>query len=49
MNSLMLKTVNITVGVLVGFSLWCAAIIAAIVALHVLLIGGMTVYHLMHP
>jgi hypothetical protein len=46
-----LKTLNITLGVLVAFSVWCAALLFAIfvamLALHVLLVGGLTVYHLM--
>ena len=49
---MIIKTINITVGVLVAFSVWCAAmmfaVFVAIVALHVLVIGGFTVYHLMH-
>jgi hypothetical protein len=49
---MIIKTINITVGVLVAFSVWCAAVMfavfVAIVALHVLVIGGFTVYHLMH-
>ncbi len=49
---MMLKTFNITLGVLVAFSVWCAAILVAaliaILALHVLIAGGFTVYHLMH-
>ena len=44
----MMKTVQITLGVLVAFSVWCAAVIYAIVTLHVLVIGGFSVYHLMH-
>ena len=46
---MMIKTINITLGVLVAFSVWCAAIVFAIVALHVLIAGGFTVYHLLHP
>jgi len=50
---MMLKTINIALGVLVAFSVWCAAVMVAmfvaIVALHVLVIGGLTVYHLTHP
>ena len=49
---MMLKTFNITLGVLVAFSVWSAAIlIAALVAvltLHALVIGGMTAYYLLH-
>jgi hypothetical protein len=48
---MMMKTIHITVGVLVAFSVWCAAVLVAvcvaIVVLHVLVIGGVTVYHLM--
>ncbi|HEV3270949.1 MAG TPA: hypothetical protein VGZ93_02090 [Candidatus Methylacidiphilales bacterium] len=45
---MMTKTINITVGVLVAFSVWCAAVMFAIVTLHVLVITGLTVYHLLH-
>ena len=45
---MIIKTINITVGVLVAFSIWCAAVMFAILALRVLVIGGFTVYHLMH-
>jgi len=41
------KTINITLGVLVAFSVWCAAVMFAIVTLRVLVIGGFTVYHLL--
>jgi len=55
---MMLKTFNITLGVLVAFSVWCAAatfaifvaVLAAILPLHVVVIGGLIVYYLMdHP
>ena len=49
---MMIKTLNITLGVLVGFSVWCAAllfaILVAMVAMHILVIGGLTIYHLMN-
>lgn len=49
---MLMKTINITLGVVVAFSVWCAAVMfavfVAIIALHVLLIGGFTAYHLMH-
>jgi len=49
---MMLKTFNITLGVLVAFSVWCAAVMVAafvaIMALHILVVGGMTAYHLLH-
>jgi len=45
---MIIKSINITLGVLVAFSVWCAAVIFAIATLHVLVIGGFTVYHLMH-
>jgi hypothetical protein len=49
---MILKTFNITLGVLVAFSVWCGAILVtacvAIVALHALVIGGLTAYHLIH-
>ena len=44
----MTKTIQITLGVLVAFSVWCAALLFAVLALHVVVIGGFTVYHLMH-
>ena len=44
----MIKAFNITLGALVAFSVWCAAVIFAIVALNVVVIGGLTVYHLLH-
>ena len=45
---MVIKAINITLGVLVAFSVWCAAVMFAIVTLHVLVMGGVTVYHLMH-
>jgi hypothetical protein len=45
---MILNTLNITVGVLVAFSVWCAAMLFAVLVLHVLVVGGLTVYHLMH-
>ena len=49
---MIIKTFNITLGVIVAFSVWCAALMFAVfvamVMLHVLVIGGLTVYHLMH-
>jgi len=49
---MIIKTFNITLGVLVAFSVWCAALMFAVfiamLMLHVLVIGGLTVYHLMH-
>jgi hypothetical protein len=49
---MMIKALNIALGILVAFSVWCAAVMlavfVAIVALHVLAIGGLTVYHLTH-
>jgi hypothetical protein len=50
---MMNKTISTTVGVLVAFTVWCAALMLAIlivtVTLHVLVIGGFTVYHLLQP
>jgi hypothetical protein len=46
---MMIKTINITLGVLVAFSVWCAAVMFAILALRVMVIGGFSVYHLLHP
>ena len=45
---MIIKTINITLGVLVAFSVWCAALVFAVAALHVLVMGGFTVYHLIH-
>jgi hypothetical protein len=46
------KTINITLGVLVAFTVWCAAlmfaIFAAMIALHIMMFGGFTVYHLLN-
>jgi len=38
---MIIKSINITLGVLVAFSVWCAAVIFAIATLHVLVIGGL--------
>jgi hypothetical protein len=50
---MMIRTLNITLGILVAFSVWCAALMLAVflavLALHVLVIGGFTVYHLLYP
>jgi hypothetical protein len=49
---MLIKTINITLGVLVAFTVWCAALMFAvffaILALHIAVIGGFTVYHLMN-
>jgi hypothetical protein len=49
---MMIKAINITLGVLVALSVWCAALMfavfVAILVLHVMIIGGFTVYHLMN-
>ena len=46
------KTINITLSVLVAITVWCAAlmlaILIAILALHVVVTGGFTVYHLLN-
>jgi len=48
----MIKTIGITVGALMAFTIWCVALMYAlffaVLALHVLVIGGFTVYHLMN-
>lgn len=48
----MLKTINVTVGILVALSLWSAAVMftvfVALLAWHVLVVGGLTAYHLLH-
>ena len=49
---MVIKAINITLGVLVAFTVWCAALMfavfVAILALHVLVIGGFTIYHLVN-
>lgn len=45
---MIIKTINITLGVLVALSVWCAAVAFAILALHVVIIGGFTIYHLLN-
>ncbi len=49
---MIVKTLHLTVGILVALGVWGAALLAvliAIAALHVLIIGGFTIYHLMQP
>ena len=43
-----LKTINITLGILVALSVAGVAVLLAVAALHVAVIGGLTVYHLMY-
>ncbi len=49
---MIIKAINITLGVLVALTVWCAALMfavfVAILALHVAVVGGFTVYHLMN-
>ena len=45
---MILKAINITLGFLVALSVWCAAVTFAIVTLRMVVIGGITVYHLVH-
>jgi hypothetical protein len=45
---MMMKTIHITVGVLVALSVWSAAVMFAIATLHVLVASGFAVYHLLH-
>ncbi len=49
---MVIKTINITLNVLVAFSVWCAAlmftIFIAMLTLHLLVISGLTAYHLLH-
>ncbi len=42
-----LKTFNITLGVLVAFSVWCAALLVVMLALHVVEVAILTIMHLM--
>jgi len=48
---MIMKTINITLDVLVAFSVWCLAmmiaVFIAIMTLHIVVIGGFTAYHLM--
>jgi len=44
----MIRAINITLSVLVAFSVGLAALLLAVLFLHVLVIGGLTVYHLLH-
>jgi len=45
---MILKTFNVTLDVLVVFSVWCAALLVTVVALHLLVVGGLTAYYLLH-
>jgi hypothetical protein len=49
---MIVKTIHITLGILVALAVWCAALMLAVLiamtAWHVLVMGGFTVYHLMH-
>jgi hypothetical protein len=45
---MIIKTMKITLDALVAFSVMCAAVMLALVTLHALVIGGFTIYHLMH-
>jgi len=48
----MLKTINVTLGALVAFSVWMAVvflgILVAAAVMKIFMIGGSAVYHLMH-
>lgn len=50
---MLLKTINVTLNVLVALTVWGAAVMftvfIAIAVLHVLAMGGLTLDHLMHP
>jgi hypothetical protein len=45
---MIIKTINIALGVLVALSVLVAAVMFTVAALHVAVVGGTTVYHLMH-
>ena len=49
---MMMKTFSMTVGILVALTVWFAALtmalFLAVLGMHVLVIGGLTVYHLLH-
>ncbi len=43
-----IKCFNGTLGALVAFSVCCGALVLATLALHVMVIGGLTVWHITH-
>jgi len=43
-----MNTINIVLGVMVALSVWFAAVMFAILALHLVVIGGFTVYHMLY-
>ena len=45
---MMLRTFNIALGVLVARSVWCAALMFGVLALRLVVGGGLAVYNLMH-
>jgi len=45
---MMIKTFNVTVDILAALAVGLLAIVIAVVALHALIIGGMTAYYLIY-
>ena len=45
---MLVKTINITVGVLVTFTVGCAAVLFALMAWRLLVLGGIAVFHLLN-
>jgi hypothetical protein len=47
------KTISITLDILIALGVWLAvlmlAVLVGVVMLHILVIAGFTVYHLLHP
>ena len=43
-----MKAFKITLGIILGIGVSLVALVLAILVLHVFVIGGFTVYHLMH-
>jgi len=44
---MMIKTLNLTVDILVALSLWCAAVAMTVSILHLVMAGGSTAWRLM--
>ena len=50
---MIIKAIHVMLSVLVAVSVWCAAVVFAVLiaslALHLAVMGGLTTYHLMYP
>lgn len=46
---MLIKTINVVVETVVTLIVWFAVLLLALVTFQVLVIGGFTVYHLLHP